>query len=165
MGCAARKSIIFQQAIGLFEPFEQPGASVIHQPKLTWPTGLLLYNCGPGPNFPITDYIADPDLDQITSAQLLSMARSKNALSRARRYWSRKKRIAQIWRGLSARFAPTLRPAFHDTRSPKAGSNSDNPMIHLLWPCWPQEERLSGRQTLCRRSARVERIDLPPIPL
>jgi|UPI000847281D hypothetical protein len=42
------------------------------------------------------------------------------------------KRSAQIWRGFSARFAPTLRPAFHDTRSRALGSNSDNPMTCLL---------------------------------
>lgn len=70
MVCTARKGIIFQRAAAQFEPFEQAGASIVHQLKLDWPAGLLLYNCGPGPNFSIANDVTDPDLHQVAAAQL-----------------------------------------------------------------------------------------------
>ena len=68
---------------------------------------------------------------------LLSIVRSKSARSRRRRSWSSQNRIAQTCCGLSARFAPTMRPAFHGRLSRVAGSNSECPILSSSWPDWP----------------------------
>jgi hypothetical protein len=45
--------------------------------------------------------------------------------------------MAQTCCGLSARFAPTMRPAFHGCLSRLAGSNSEYPIVSSCWPEWP----------------------------
>jgi hypothetical protein len=66
----ARKCKVLQGSTSQFQPFGQAGASIGHQFKLNRSAGLLLYDRGPCSNFPITNDIADPDLDQIASAKL-----------------------------------------------------------------------------------------------
>ena len=131
---AAGECVILQRATPQFEPFQQACADIIHQLKLNWPPGLLLNHGGSISNFPMANDVADPDLHQVAPAQLAIDGQIKEGSIPNATVLIQKKRTAHIWRGLSARFAPTLRPAFHDTRSRAAGSNSDNPMTLLLWP-------------------------------
>lgn len=56
--------------------------------------------------------------------------------------------MAQTCCGLSARFAPTMRPAFHGRRSLIAGSNSECPISSSSWPDWPR--RGSIQQGCCQ---------------
>ena len=58
----------------------------------------------------------------------LSVARAKSARARRRRSRSSQNRIAQTGCGLSAGFAPTMRPAFHGCLSRIAGSNAECPI-------------------------------------
>ena len=76
---------------------------------------------------------------------LLSIARSNSARSRSRPSRSRKKRTAQMCRGFSARFAPTFLPVFQARLSCSTGSYFERPIMFLLRPQWPEQERLYAR--------------------
>ncbi|MBN9549870.1 MAG: hypothetical protein J0H31_13590, partial [Alphaproteobacteria bacterium] len=82
--------------------------------ELNRPTGLLLDDHRASSDFLPYDKVADFDLQP---RNLLSIAKSKSALSRRRRSRSRNKRIAHICRGFRGRFVPTFLPAFHAPRS------------------------------------------------
>jgi hypothetical protein len=66
----AREGVIIQRATPKLEPSEEAGASIIHQLKLNRPAGLLLNDGGSGPNFPIANDVANPDLHQVAATQL-----------------------------------------------------------------------------------------------
>lgn len=57
--------------------------------------------------------------------------------------WSTPRSFADIFdgtkevKGLGARFAPTIFPAFHGRLSRLAGSNSECPILSSSWPDWP----------------------------
>jgi hypothetical protein len=65
---AAGEGVVLQGPTPEFEPLEEAGASIVHQPKLNWPSGVLLNHGGSRPDFPITNDIADPDLHQVATA-------------------------------------------------------------------------------------------------
>lgn len=66
---AARKGIVLKGATSQFEPFEEAGPSIIHELKLNRPTGLLLDDSGPRPDFSIANNVADPNFHQVATTQ------------------------------------------------------------------------------------------------
>jgi hypothetical protein len=66
---AAGECKILQRSTPQLEPFEQAGASIVHQFELNRPAGLLLNDSGSCSNFSITNDIADPDLHQIAASK------------------------------------------------------------------------------------------------
>lgn len=60
---------------------------------------------------------------------LLSMDKPKSGRSRGCRFRSSQNRATQTSCGLSERFAPTMRPAFHGRLSRLAGSNTECPTL------------------------------------
>ena len=67
---AAWKGKLIQRTAAKFEPLEQAGASIVHQFKLNWSTGLLLNDSRPCPDFAITNNVTDPDFHQVATSQL-----------------------------------------------------------------------------------------------
>lgn len=66
---AAGERVILKGSTPQLEPFEEAGASIVHQLKLNRPPGLLLNHDGSRPNLPITNDVADSDLHQVAAAQ------------------------------------------------------------------------------------------------
>jgi len=67
---AAWKGKLIQRTAAKFEPLEQAGASIVHQFKLNWSTGLLLNDGRPCPDFAITNNVTDPDFHKVATLQL-----------------------------------------------------------------------------------------------
>ena len=99
----ARECVIIHCPTASFQPCEKAGACVAHQLELNRSTGFLLDDHRASSDFLPYNKVADFDLDEIAAAHLLSIAKSKSALSRRRRSRSRKKRIAHICRGFRGR--------------------------------------------------------------
>jgi hypothetical protein len=114
------------------------------RPVFCWITMERVRISGPATSFPILTFTKSHP------RSLLSMARSNRARSRMRPSRSRKKRIAQICRGVRARLAPTCLPAFHAGRPLAAGSYLEIPSWFSFGQPWPTEKRwaLSARWQL-----------------
>jgi len=83
---------------------------------------------------PAGHQVADPNFDDIATSQFAVDSEINRARSRTRRSRPSQNRIAQTCCGLSARFAPSLRPAFQARRYAKVGSYAECPISFLLWP-------------------------------
>lgn len=130
----ARKRVVIHRPTTPLKPCEQAGTSVSHQLELNGTACLLLHHGRTGSYFRADDQGADFDLYEIAATQLAIDGEIEQGAITHRRSRSRKKRIAHTWRGFSARFAPTFRPAFQARRSCAAGSYCESPMMFLLRP-------------------------------
>jgi len=99
----ARKCVIIHCPAASFQPCEKAGACVAHQLELNRSTGFLLDDHRASSDFLPYNKVADLILTRSQPRNLLSIAKSKSALSRRRRSRSRKKRIAHICPGFRGR--------------------------------------------------------------
>jgi hypothetical protein len=100
---------------------------------------------------------ADLNLDEIAPTQLAIDGKIEHRPITQSASRSRKKRIAQTWRGFNARFAPTFFPAFQARRSCAAGLYCEVPMMLLLLPTHRRKENGSIRERAFLSRERTDR--------
>ena len=113
----------------MLEPSLKAGAGRFEQLELDRPTGRLLRDRGSRPDPAAADKLTDSDFHDIAAAQLAVDGEVEKRAVPGAPFPVEPEPMAQTCCGVSARFAPTMRPVFQGLRSRIAGLNSEYPMF------------------------------------
>lgn len=135
----ARKEVVIHRASAAFQPCWQAGSSIRKQIELDWPARFLLHYDCPLPDLTVADNIANLHPDKVTAPKLAVDCQVEQcSISQATVLIEVKSDLPNFLFGLSARFAPTVLPAFQAWRLVDLVSGIS--MIVLRGPEWPPEE-------------------------
>jgi hypothetical protein len=113
---ATREGVVVDRTSAVLQPCQDAGPRGLYEFELDGSSGLPLYDRHPDSLPAAANEIADPDLNHVTTAQLVVDGEVEVTLSRSRPSRSSQNLIAQTCCGLSGRLAPGYLPAFHGRR-------------------------------------------------